>query len=63
MSAYTLALTEEERNTLLDILEEVLKGTRLEEHRTEAFRAKEVVRARERTIESLLRKAREAARA
>jgi len=59
-SPYTLALTEDERNVLADILEWVLKETQIEEHRTEAFRAKELVHARELTIESLLRKTRAA---
>jgi hypothetical protein len=60
MPPYTLALTEEERTVLLHVLEEVLKVTQIEEHRTEAFRAKEVVRSRERTLESLLQKTRAA---
>jgi hypothetical protein len=57
---YTLALTEEERGVLLDVLEEALKTTQVEEHRTDALRAKAVVRARELGIESLLQKARSA---
>jgi hypothetical protein len=57
---YTLTLTEEERAVLQDVLEEVLKTTQLEEHRTEAFQAKAVVRARELTVESLLQKTRSA---
>jgi hypothetical protein len=57
---YTLALSEHEREVLLNILEEVLKVTQIEEHRTEAFRAKEVVRSRERALESLLQKIRAA---
>jgi hypothetical protein len=57
---YTLALTEEERAVLLDVLEEVLKTTQVEEHRTDAFRAKAVVRARELAVESLLQKTRSA---
>ncbi len=58
-TAYNLALTAEERNTLLNILEEVLRETLVEEHRAEAFGARQVVRAREAAIESLLRKVRE----
>jgi len=57
---YTLELNENERNLLLDILEESLKTTRIEEHRTEAFKAKGVVHSREVTIESLLEKTRAA---
>jgi hypothetical protein len=60
MLQYTLVLNEEERTVLLDILEEVLKTTRVEEHRTDAFRAKGVVQARAVAIESLLQKARAA---
>jgi hypothetical protein len=40
------------------MLEEGLKVAEVEEHRTDAFLAKEVVRARERTIEALLQKVR-----
>jgi hypothetical protein len=57
---YTLALNEDERTVLLDILETVLKETEIEEHRTDAFRAKELIHARETTIESLLQKTRAA---
>lgn len=53
---YTLALNDKERQVLQDILQDVLKETRVELHRTEAFAAREVVAAREATIESLLRK-------
>jgi hypothetical protein len=56
----TLALTDDERQTLLDILEEVSKETQVEWHRTEAFAAKEVVRTKAVRVESLLRKVREA---
>jgi hypothetical protein len=54
---YTLSLTEQERNVLLDILEELWKATQIEEHRTDRFHAKEVVQAREQAIASMLRKA------
>jgi hypothetical protein len=57
---YGLTLTEEERSVLLSVLEEVLKTTQVEEHRTEAFRAKEVVHARLLAIESVLQKTRSA---
>lgn len=56
---HTLALSDKERKTLVEILEEVLKETRVEEHRTEARAAREVMRGREATIESLLHKVRE----
>ena len=57
---YTLELNENERNVLLDILQESLKTTQIEEHRTEALKAKGVVHSREVTIESLLEKTRAA---
>jgi hypothetical protein len=56
----TLVLTGEERQTLLDVLEEALKETEVELHRTEAFGAKAVVGSKEALIASVLRKAREA---
>jgi hypothetical protein len=58
ISSCTLTLTAEEREVLIDILEDALKMTEIEEHRTDALHAKQVVRSRERAIESLLRKAR-----
>jgi hypothetical protein len=60
MHSYALALSEEERDVLTDLLEQALKTTEIEEHRADALHAKEVLRARERTIESLLQKARAA---
>jgi hypothetical protein len=57
---YTLAMTEKEREVLLDVLEEALRTTEVEEHRTDALRAKKVVHAREVAIESLLQKTRSA---
>jgi hypothetical protein len=53
---YTLSLTEEERNVLLDVLNDLWKTTQIEEHRTDRFHAKEVIQAREQALESLLRK-------
>jgi len=55
----SLVLNEEERTTLIEILEEVLRETRVELHRTDAFAAREVVGARLAKIESLLAKAKE----
>src|SRR5262249_54438382 len=43
MHGSTLALTADERRTLVEVLEDVLKETQVELHRTEAFGAKEVV--------------------
>jgi hypothetical protein len=57
---YSIALSEAERNVLLQLLQDVLKETQVEEHRTDRFAAKEVVRARGSAIESLLKKARAA---
>jgi hypothetical protein len=61
VAAYSLILTDHERNTLVDILEEVLKETKIELRRTEAFHAQAVVRSKEETIEAILRKVGEAA--
>ena len=58
LQQYALALSEGERDVLVDILEEALKNAQIEEHRTDALHAKKVVQAHELTIESLLRKAR-----
>ncbi len=57
---YTVLLTEEERETLLNVLEEVLKATQVELHRTEAFAARKVVGTHEAKLETLLHKVREA---
>jgi len=54
---YSLALNDQERNVLLDVLKEAWKEIQVEEHRTEALRAKDVVHSRLQTIESLLHKA------
>ena len=37
---YALALSAEEREVLLNVLEQVLKETMIEEHRTDSLRAK-----------------------
>jgi hypothetical protein len=58
MPSSTLPLSSEEREILIDILEDVLKITEIEEHRTDALHAKQVVRSREMAIESVLRKLR-----
>jgi hypothetical protein len=57
---FGFVLTDTERNTLLDILEEVLKETAVELRRTEAFAARKVVRTKEATIQALLRKVHDA---
>jgi hypothetical protein len=57
---YGFVLTDAERATLLDILEEVLKETQVELRRTEASGARRVVRSKEATIEAILGKVREA---
>jgi len=62
-TSYTIDLTEVERRTLIEVLEEVIKETEVELNRTEAFRAHEIVRKREETLEGLLRKVRDARRA
>jgi len=60
VGAYTFALSEDERATLLDVLEQALKTVQVEEHRTDSLRAKQVVHAREETLEALVRKVRAA---
>jgi len=57
---YRVALSEAERTVLLDVLQDLLKETQVEEHRTDRFGAKEVVRARGSAIESMLKKLRAA---
>jgi hypothetical protein len=61
LPGFALVLSEKERTTLEDILEEVLKETRVELHRTDAYAAQKVVRTREATIEALLSKVRQVA--
>jgi hypothetical protein len=52
----TLALTTQERDYLAQLLEETLKETRLEEHRTSTRAYREHVVQHETLIESLLKK-------
>jgi hypothetical protein len=56
MSDATLTLTADERETLIRLLEETLKATQVEEHRTRAPSARQVVLKQEDVITSLLRK-------
>lgn len=56
MGDTTLTLTADERDTLVRLLEEELKETRVEEHRTRAPSARQVVLKQEDIIASLLRK-------
>jgi len=58
MRTYSLILSEKERTTLQEVLEELVKETRVELHRTERFAAQRVVQSRESTLESLLAKVR-----
>jgi hypothetical protein len=53
---FTIVLTAEERTILQEILEEELKETEIEEHRTDMLRAKGILQAREKTIQSMLQK-------
>lgn len=59
-AGYVLVLTDDERRTLRDVLEDVLKATEIELHRTEAFAARKVVSSKEAILQSLLRKVSEA---
>jgi hypothetical protein len=56
MSDLQLALTSEERDCLVELLEESLKNTLLEEHRTRAPAYRDHVVRREELIRSLLAK-------
>jgi hypothetical protein len=60
IQGYTLTLSADERETLLDVLQEVLKETSLELRRTASLAARKVVAHREALIESVLNKARQA---
>jgi len=60
LSGYTLTLSEQERKTLLDLLDVELRDTHVELRRTDSMGAKEDVRAQEATLHSLLQKLREA---
>lgn len=54
----TLTLTEKERNQLLSWLEERLRKTRVEEHRTDNLEFKEIVRGEEDVLENVINKLR-----
>jgi hypothetical protein len=51
-----LTLTAQERQQLTELLEEVLKETKIEEHRTRAPSFREIVLQKEQAIASVLRK-------
>jgi hypothetical protein len=57
-SELALRLTARECEELLLVLEQALKERRVEQHRTEAFHAKEVVRTQVERLESLVEKVR-----
>jgi hypothetical protein len=56
MADTSLTLTAEERTVLADLLEQALKETLVEEHRTRAPSFREFVKQREAAINSLLTK-------
>jgi hypothetical protein len=56
MSELTLTLTTEERDCMVSLLENALKETRVEEHRTRAPTYREHVVHREHLVESVLNK-------
>jgi hypothetical protein len=60
MAESTLMLTVEERQFLVDLLEMVLKDTRIEEHRTRTLSYRDHILQRENLIASLLSKLRQA---
>jgi hypothetical protein len=51
-----LTLSAEECEQLADLLQDVLKETRIEEHRTRTPSFREIVQKKERTIASVLQK-------
>jgi hypothetical protein len=56
MADTQLTLSADEHTQLVDVLQEVLKETRIEEHRTRTPSFREVVRQKEDAIVSVLRK-------
>ncbi|HEX4591396.1 MAG TPA: hypothetical protein VH120_15785 [Gemmataceae bacterium] len=56
MADTQLTLTANERDQLVELLQEVLKETRVEEHRTRAPSFREIVLQKERAIASVLGK-------
>jgi len=56
MADNPITLTAEEQDQLADLLQEVLKETRVEEHRTRSPSFREVVLKKEQLIASVLRK-------
>jgi hypothetical protein len=58
MAEQQLTLTDNERQVLQELLEETLKETRIEEHRTRTLSYREFVVQRENAIASVLNKLR-----
>jgi hypothetical protein len=56
MADTTLTLTADECDTLVRLLEETLKATRIEEHRTRVPSARQVILKQEDIVASILRK-------
>jgi hypothetical protein len=56
MSESQLPLTAEERSFLTELLQEALKATRIEEHRTRTLSYREIVHRKETLISALLGK-------
>lgn len=56
MADFTMAVTADERQFLLDLLEASLKNLRVEEHRTRAPSFREHIIKQEAALESLLKK-------
>ena len=59
MVDFTLTLTADERQYLLELLEASLKNMRVEEHRTRASSFREFVIKQENAVESVLNKLRQ----
>ena len=56
MAEYQLTLSTEERDFLADLLEKMLKDTRVEEHRTRAPSYRELIVKQENLISAILAK-------
>jgi len=56
MTEFHLALTEEEKSVLQRLLEQDLKETQIEEHRTDALSYKQMIQREESILERLLEK-------
>jgi hypothetical protein len=59
MAEHALTLSDQERRVLLELLDEMLKETKIEEHRTRNLSYRQFVVEREKALESVLNKLRQ----